>query len=306
MLIQISIFLLVAHFLLPLYFIYALWRGRDDDRLDWLLKVLYSTVYLALILVIGRWDWLSHYLRFALVALFAGALVASFRRSRSLTALDRGKRWKWLNVGGTVLTLLLFLAALSFAIKGFFYPGEAVRLAFPLRDGSYYVGQGGDSPLINGHNSNHAQRFALDIVALNSAGARAQGLYPTALERYAIFGAAVHSPCDGTIATTVDGRPDLTPPEADRKQLVGNHVVITCQEVSVLLAHLQNGSVAVTPGQQVTTGQPLGRVGNSGNTTEPHLHIHAVRGTDGDILRGDPVPILFDGRFRTRNSILSR
>ncbi len=97
------------------------------------------------------------------------------------------------------------------------------------------------------------------------------------LDRYPIFGATVHSPCDGAVVAAVDGRPDLIPPDTDREQLTGNHVVIACQGVSVLLAHFQNGSVGVQTGARVTNGQPLGRVGNSGNTSEPHLHLQAVR-----------------------------
>ena len=83
-------------------------------------------------------------------------------------------------------------------------------------------------------------------------------------------------------------------------------MVLTCQSVQVLLAHLQHGSLTVRVGDQVTTGQPLGRVGNSGNTSEPHLHIHAVPAGTEDVLRGAGVPILFEGRFLARNAILSR
>lgn len=56
-------------------------------------------------------------------------------------------------------------------------------------------------------------------------------------------------------------------------------------------------SVAVDSGHAVAGGAPIGRVGNSGNTTEPHLHIHATRGGHG-------VPVTFDGRFLVRNSLI--
>jgi murein DD-endopeptidase MepM/ murein hydrolase activator NlpD len=66
----------------------------------------------------------------------------------------------------------------------------------------------------------------------------------------------------------------------------------------VLLAHLQHGSVAVATGDPVTVGDPIGRVGNSGNTTEPHLHIHAF-----DPRTGEGVPIRFDGGAPLRNRV---
>jgi murein DD-endopeptidase MepM/ murein hydrolase activator NlpD len=54
----------------------------------------------------------------------------------------------------------------------------------------------------------------------------------------------------------------------------------------------------------VTTQTRLGEVGNSGNTSEPHLHIHAVRGGDpGDLMDGEAVPFTLDGRHLVRGSI---
>lgn len=302
--IQILIFLVVAHLILPGYFIYSLWRGREHDRCNWLVKVLYSGAYLLFILLAGRWDWMSHYLRLVLVVLFAVAVAISYRRARESPFFVRGGRARWLHAGGALLGLLVFLGFLVFAIRGFFYPGEPVRLAFPLQGGWYYVAQGGNSPLLNAHNLNRAQRYALDVVELNAAGGRAWGIYPAALDRYAIFGATVHSPCDGAVVRAVDGLPDLIPPATDREHLAGNHVVIACQGVNVLLAHLQNGSLTVREGERVSAGRPLGRVGNSGNTSEPHLHVHAVPAGSEDVLKGEGVPLLFEGRFRVRNAIL--
>jgi murein DD-endopeptidase MepM/ murein hydrolase activator NlpD len=64
---------------------------------------------------------------------------------------------------------------------------------------------------------------------------------------------------------------------------------------------LSPGSVQVRAEDAVATGDWLGCVGNSGNTGEPHLHVHAQRpGPVGAPLGGDPLPILFDGRFPVR------
>ena len=93
--------------------------------------------------------------------------------------------------------------------------------------------------------------------------------------------------------------PDLTPPHSDPAHPVGNHVALACDghDAIVYLAHMQEGSVLVQTGDEVQTGQPLGKVGNSGNTSEPHLHIHAE-------LDGKGVPLTFDGRFLVRNQIV--
>jgi len=60
---------------------------------------------------------------------------------------------------------------------------------------------------------------------------------------------------------------------------------------------MQKGSVTVTQDATVTVGQKVGKVGNSGNTTEPHLHIHAEKDGVG-------IPIQFNKRFLVRNSLV--
>lgn len=87
----------------------------------------------------------------------------------------------------------------------------------------------------------------------------------------------------------------------------GNHVILDCGEFVVLLAHLRQGSVQVTVGQTVGKAQVIGQVGNSGNTSEPHLHIHAQRrGAAGTPLSGEPLWVLFETGFLVRNQIVRR
>ena len=84
--------------------------------------------------------------------------------------------------------------------------------------------------------------------------------------------------------------------------------MVRCQNtdpaVDVLLAHMKRGSVAVKKGEVVEGGRLLGKVGNSGNTSEPHLHVHAIRTGSGSTLEGEGVPIEFDGRFLIRGSLI--
>jgi hypothetical protein len=297
------IILFVMQLLLPAYFIYSLWVGRLDSRFAWLVKTLYSGAFILYVFLTGRWDWLSYYLRYLIIVLFVAAALIAYRRvSRLPFFVQNGRRW-WQRFAWPVIELLIFAGILAYALRGYFYSDPPVRLAFPLQDGRYYVGQGGNSPVLNYHNVSEAQKYALDILELNAVGARASGIYPNELERYAIFGETVHSPCDGAIVEAVDGLPDHIPPATDQEQVAGNHVVIACQDVQVVLAHLKNGSLLVQVGEAVTTGQPLGQVGNSGNTSEPHLHIHAVQGDAPSVLEGEGMPILFEGNFPVRNTV---
>ena len=91
----------------------------------------------------------------------------------------------------------------------------------------------------------------------------------------------------------------------DRQRPAGNQILIRCDgtDVDVLLAHLQADSVRVSKGDRVEIGRGVGAIGNSGNSTEPHLHIHAKRGGRSDTgLEGEGVPMVFDGRFLVRNA----
>ncbi|MDX1638419.1 MAG: M23 family metallopeptidase [Balneolaceae bacterium] len=177
-------------------------------------------------------------------------------------------------------------------------------LSFPLKGGTYYIGGGGNSRWINNHNAFPPQDFALDILRLNSMGNRAWGIWPSELSAYTIYGDSVYSPCSEEIILAVDGFPDLTPPTRDSENPAGNHVVVSCKGVEALLAHLMAGSVAVSKNDTVDAGDIIGRVGNSGNTTQPHLHLHLERnGPPGKILNGDGVPATFNNRFLVRNSV---
>ncbi len=70
----------------------------------------------------------------------------------------------------------------------------------------------------------------------------------------------------------------------------------------VILAHLRRGSIAVAAGDSVEIGDPLARMGNSGNSSEPHLHVHAQRGLPRDApLGGEPLWLTINGRFLVRN-----
>jgi murein DD-endopeptidase MepM/ murein hydrolase activator NlpD len=66
--------------------------------------------------------------------------------------------------------------------------------------------------------------------------------------------------------------------KGDLAQLAGNHVIIESGGLYVVLAHLRRGSLAVREGERIELGQPLGVIGNSGNTLAPHLHLHVMDG----------------------------
>ncbi|MCY7304867.1 MAG: M23 family metallopeptidase [Rhodoferax sp.] len=138
-------------------------------------------------------------------------------------------------------------------------------------------------------------------MALDRIGLRARGMQPADPRAYFIYGARVLAPCAAEVVIAVDGLPDMRVPEVDRDHLAGNHLLLRCLQADVLLGHLQAGSVRVRVGSRVAVGEWLGLIGNSGNTGEPHLHIHAQGpGPTEAPLGGEPLAILFNGRFPVR------
>lgn len=296
--VAITVFLAVS-ILMPLAYGIRLLRLAAGSRLAWLIVAADSTVFIALIFLVGRWDIAGHHTRLGLLALFAAALLWSLRAHwskpwRPVEGELRGHR-------STLLTLALFSAALLHVLHGMLPPASSRELAFPLEGGRFVAVQAGSVALLNHHAGHPEQRFAVDITALNAGGWRARGILPATLDDYAIFGATVVSPCAGEVLATRADLPDLVPPERDPENAAGNHVVLDCGEVRVELAHFMQGGIAVAPGDTVAIGDALGRVGNSGNTTEPHLHVHAF-----DPATGMGVPMTFDGRFPVRNSLFER
>jgi len=139
-----------------------------------------------------------------------------------------------------------------------------------------------------------AQRFAIDFLRIDDQASFAGD--PTNNESYFLFGAEVISVGRGRVVETSDGMAEnipTQPPPPDVQTTPGNHVVVALDDGRfTLYAHLQTGSVRVHPGDRVERGQVLGRVGNTGDSTEPHLHFHVMDGPSP--LESDGLPYRFD------------
>jgi hypothetical protein len=309
---EISFITLVGQILLPLALVIRLWRVACRSRVEWFLNAVSVAAYLALIAVVGIWLLVPWYLPYGLALLALAATAASWRRSGRSSPPCAARTRAGFRASCNLAAAVFSFAALAWALSGYLPPGgPAVRLAPPLKNGEFYVVNGGYSILINPHlktlkreplRSYRGQSYALDIVKLNRYGFRAQGAWPRELAGYEIFGEPLYAPCDGEVLFTENRLPDQIPPEHDRDNPAGNFVYLKCGASGVLLAHLMQSSVVVAPMDRVLMGQQIGRVGNSGYSMEPHLHIHAQRGGGADFLAADPLPLQVAGRTLVRNS----
>jgi len=143
-----------------------------------------------------------------------------------------------------------------------------------------------------------AQRYAIDWMRLDEAGRLVHG-DPSDVHSYPSYGDDILAVADGSVVSTLNTLDDQTPGALpDPKTITvenvdGNHVVLDLGNgFFAFYAHMQKGSVAVRPGDRVKRGQVLGKLGNSGNTSAPHLHFHIMNGPS--VLGSDGLPYVID------------
>lgn len=189
-------------------------------------------------------------------------------------ALLPGRR---LPVTRTVVASLLALGLVAGLVHGHTAgPGGpgAVTIASPV-SGEWFAFQAGRNPAINHHRLVRSQAFAVDLVQLDGGltyrGPRGR------MTSYAAYDEPVTAPVTGRVVSAVGDLPDNEIGDSDIQNPGGNEVVIEVRPGAyVLLAHLKAGSVTVRAGQSVERDDLIGRIGNSGNSSEPHLHLQAM------------------------------
>lgn len=167
-------------------------------------------------------------------------------------------------------------------------PSE-VDFHLPL-DGPVTVAWGGSRPRVNHHVSSPAERWGYDLlVTVDGRSHRGEG---RALGEYYAYDRAVRAPAAGGVVAVHDGIADRPPGRPDPRSGGGNRIVIEVWPGEYLfIAHLGAGSIPLVVGQSVRQGDLVGRVGNSGNSSEPHVHVHLQDTPLSD--EGEGIPFSF-------------
>jgi len=140
---------------------------------------------------------------------------------------------------------------------------------------------GGDTPEQNYHVSAHpSQKHAMDFVIRDERG-RSYRTSGQNNEDFYAFGKELIAPCDGEIILVVEGVKDNKPGVMNPFFPTGNTVVLKTDNLEYMVfAHFKQRSIKIEQGQRVKQGDLLGLCGNSGNSSEPHLHFHVQNGED--------------------------
>lgn len=195
-----------------------------------------------------------------------------------------------------VILFILAIASVLFLVSKYRetlpIPAGAVSLEYPLKNGKYLVTASGS--FLGIHNT-PIEKYALDISRFPSIGSLFK-FHQAGLDANETYNTPVYSPCVGYVKKMRDGVADQPIGITNPKLPEGNFIVIGCPNFYVMMAHFKKGSFKIKVGDKVQTGEVIALIGNSGNTTGPHLHIMAFSTND---LTGKqtPLPITFNGRY---------
>ena len=300
--------MLILTFLLvvgvPIFLNWIVYFRRFRNGWFLLAWISFTIAFVLTDIFVSPWHWWSYWALFLIIAAtILGVLVG----------LRKFSRVKWDKPSPLLFmaTCFMFVGTGYFAVFLFtvlnatLQPANAVALSLPVKSGTYAVMQGGTGkPLQADHTRLPSHRFAVDLTVIDELGISSSTYLANLSAGGIAMGTPVYSPCDGQVAASRDGVTDGMRTNAD--QPLGNFVVVSCNDILVTLAHLQNGSIQVRRGEAVTTRTVLGRIGFSGNIDEPHLHIHGERGEfKGDNSDNPGVPLTFNGKFLWKGRVVS-
>lgn len=293
--------------LLP-WLIIFIWffKRKHNTIVAFIFESLLIIEVLVILYFIGSWSLINYLLKYINVILIFILLIFMIINTKKYSLYFSLLKKDIIKYFIKFVLIIFFLFFIITIFKSFFITSPSINLAFPLKNGFYCTIQGGNSYISNiFHRQQKGLSYALDFVKLGKSGCRSINILSTKPSDYFIFNDTVYSPCDGIIVKTSDSIHDNAVYTVNNQYTSGNYIILLKDNIKICLVHFKKNKVFVQTGDNVFTGQPLGLVGNSGNSYEPHLHIHALKGGNPTyILDGEAVPITFNGKFLTINSLI--
>lgn len=277
---------------LPIFFVLKIPKSIAGR----IVNVLFAVSLSVLIYNLGGWLYMSVYLKYVFAVITLLLIVRYIIKCFSFKIVPGKKGIAHSIILFPFILFFIYLNVIYFVSN--IYDVETINLTNPFKSGNYIIMQGGSNEINFFHRQSKFATYSFDVVRLNEFGNRAYGVAPENLNDYTIFGTDLYSPCEGTVIGVINDIEDNRPGNLNTSWKAGNFVLIKSEGITVMLAHLQKGSIVVDKDDKVTYGSYIGKIGNSGNSREPHLHIEAHRKTGEATV---PVAIKFDGEFLRYN-----
>ena len=296
-------FLIIYLFIL-LFFVGVFRVWNVESRFNWLQYFLPTSTLGFILISIAVWaktfSWMKHLIWSSMALIFLSAI--------RLLEISWGQI-DLLAIGGGIVFFLIGIPIILQSYQGNKLDSETINLGKIISGTDVMITHGGSNSTTNYHSAYQHMKYAIDCVGVGKMGFYSKGILPVALEKYSIYGAQVLAPLSGRVTGVRSDLPDLRVPQTDNIRPAGNYITISCiednREVQILMAHLMQDSICVRVGDKVDKGEVLARVGNSGNTSEPHLHLGvSVEFKEGEPLSGKGIAFKIDSEFPTRGKIL--
>ncbi len=148
------------------------------------------------------------------------------------------------------------------------------KLILPFKE-EWFVFWGGDTREQNYHVDFQSQKNAIDFLIIDKSTGKSFKNDGLTNEDYFAFGKELIAPCDGLVVSVVDGVKDNIPGEKNPFYAGGNSIILKTQNNEYLVfCHFKHQSIKVKENQYIKKGEIIGLCGNSGNSSEAHLHFH--------------------------------
>ena len=145
--------------------------------------------------------------------------------------------------------------------------------------------------------------YATDIIKMNKYGFYNTGYMPSDNNKYFIYNENLYSPVNGEVIDVKNSTEDSISHSGKYSGGLGNRIVIKKDNYYVVLGHLKKDSIKVCEGQIVNKGDYLAKIGTTGYSPRPHLHMQVMYSEDGDYWQGKGVPIMLNNKYPHRNMV---
>ncbi len=298
--------LLFTHILLvPVLILFSFFLKNDS-----ILVLAIAQVVLVIAFFTGYWEFFG--LRFKWIyTIFMTSVIVLFFKIRVKEYLPDVHRLVFIFFSLVLVFLLVHFIKILLVI--FESAKEPYELRFLFGQGRFLITDGGNSrrsrlmnyhyfsPIHKKNGTNRSMLYATDLVKLSGSKNK---FLPKQNCEYPIYEENIYSPMDGVIFKVINGIPDNIPFSGNYPYNTGNTVVIKNEDYYFLLGHLRLDSIIVQEGEKIQAGQLVAKIGNSGWTERPHLHMQLIKSASENYWHGTGVPITYMNKNLFKNRII--